>query len=183
VVAVVGNTPITASEVEFDTQLRARVQASADPSEFGRLLTERVDALEALVFRAILLSQPDIASASVLDPSPAEARLAALERACGSREAAEAFLADWGYERAAMLEFFKETVSLDRYVELSVDVRVREEEERAYYEQHRDDVFGGRPYEDVAAFVSRQVYLLRFEAEYNSWRSRLRAGAQKRYIR
>ena len=53
---------------------------------------------------------------------------------------------------------------------------------RSYYERNKNLVFADKPYEDVAEFVMKQVYLLKFEAEYNSWRSRLRAGARKRYI-
>jgi hypothetical protein len=67
-------------------------------------------------------------------------------------------------------------------VDLAVDVAVTEEEERAYYELHKDDVYGGRPFEDVAADIAQRVFNLEFEAEYNTWRTAVRASATLRYI-
>jgi hypothetical protein len=181
VVATANGTPITASDVALEAAIRERIAASPRKEEFGRLLTEQVEPLEAVIFRTILRGQPD---ARTVRPSgsKAELRLRLFEESFGSREAALQWRIDWGLEKSALLDWFKESVVLDAVVELAVDFKVTEEQERAYYEAHRDQVYGGRPWEEVSADVARRVYALEFEDEYNSWRKALRSQASLRYI-
>ncbi|MEE2828609.1 MAG: hypothetical protein VX498_05445 [Myxococcota bacterium] len=181
VIATVGNTPITASQAALEAQIRERIEHSGDKEDFGRLLTEAVDPLEALIFREILRMLPE-ARVIEVDEVQARGRLRAFEETFPDAATAASFRAGWGLDRARLLDYFKESVVLDKLVERSVDVRVSDEEQRAYYQRNKDRVFGGRPFEEVADFVAKQVYMLKFEAEYNSWRSRLRAAARKRYI-
>lgn len=181
VLVSVGDTPITASQLALETRIREQVDQSPRRKDFGRLLTETVDPLEALIFREILRRLPEARTVPV-DEIQARQRLRLFEDTFADPTAAASFRANWGLDRANLLDFFKESVVLDALVDLSVVVRVTDEEERTYYERNKNRVFGDRPYEEVSDFVAQQVYLLKFEAEYNSWRSRLRAGATKRYI-
>ena len=59
---------------------------------------------------------------------------------------------------------------------------VSEEEERRYYAENVDTIFGGRPYEEVVAIVSRRYYALKFERTYGAWASELRASSRVRYV-
>jgi hypothetical protein len=181
VLAAVGDTPITASQVVFETELRAQITSSPQGNVFGRLLTETVDPLEALIFREILRRRAEARTLPV-DEALARNRLRLFENSFLAPSASASFQARWGVGRSDLLEFFKESVVLDGVVSASVIVQVSEEEKRTYYDRNRDRVFGDKPYEDVADFVAQQVHLLKFEAEYNSWRSRLRAKTAKRYI-
>ena len=181
VVATVDGTPITASDVILEGEIRSRISSSPNRDEFGRLLTEQVDPLEAVIFRQILRSRPEARSITT-SGGRAEDRLRLFERAFESREAALRWRVIWGLEKSALLDYFKESVLFDALVDLAVDVNVGEEQERAYYETHRDAVYGGRPFEEVSADVAQRVYALQFEDEYNSWRKALRSKAALRYI-
>jgi len=181
VLVAVDDTPITASQVAFETEVRNQLALSAEREHFGRLLNESVQPLEALIFRELLRRLPEARTLSI-NETAARKRLRLFEASFGDASAASSFRARWGMSRAALLEFFKESVLLDEVVEVSVIVQVTEEENRDYYERNKNRVFGDKPYLDVADFVSQQVYLLKFEAAYNSWKSRLRANARKRYI-
>ena len=181
VLVVVGNSPITASQVSFESEVRGQIALSSEREQFGRLLNEAVDPLEALIFREILRRLPDARTIQIKD-TDARNRLRLFEATFDDISAASSFRARWGMGRAELLEFLKESVILDEVVELAVRISVTEEEKRDYYERNRNRVFGEKPYLDVAEFVSQQVYLLKFEAAYNSWKSKLRAGASKRYI-
>jgi hypothetical protein len=181
VLVVVGNSPITASQVNFENEVRGQIALSSQREQFGRLLNESVDALEALIFREILRRLPDARTIQIKD-TDARNRLRLFESTFDDISAASSFRARWGMSRAELLEFFKESVILDEVVEVSVLISVTEEEKRDYYDRNRNRVFGDKPYLDVAEFVSQQVYLLKFDAAYNSWKSKLRAGASKRYI-
>ncbi len=181
VVAVVEGTPVTASSVAFETAVRERI-AKTDSKPFGRLLTDRSDPLEALIFKQILREQPLAVEVSLEGKLPGLERLRAFERSFDTPEDAGAFRTQWGRSRQDMLEFFQDSAVLDAVIELAVQFRVSEQEERAYFEENKDRVFGGRPYEEVAGFVAQQVYRKKFEGEYNSWRARLRSGAALRYL-
>lgn len=181
VVAVVEGTPLTASAVAFEAAVRERI-TDADAAEFGRLLTERVDPLETLIFKQVLREQPVTAEVSLEGNQPGLERLRTFERGFDSPEDAAAFRTRWGRSRQDMLEYFLDSALLDAVIELAVQFRVSEQEERAYYDENKDRVFGGRPYEEVAGFVTQQVYRKKFEGEYNSWRARLRSGATLRYL-
>jgi hypothetical protein len=181
VLVAVGDTPITASQLAFETEVRAQIDSSPRKQDFGRLLNEAVDPLEALIFREILRRLPPARTISV-DEAVARSRLRLFEGSFETPSASASFRARWGIDRTALLEFFKESVVLDEVVELSVVVQVSEQEKRNYYERNKNRVFGDKPEAEVSDFIAQQVYLLKFEAEYNSWRSRLRASAQKRYI-
>jgi len=181
VVAVANDAPITASEVALEAAIRQRIALATDRSEFGRLLTETVDPLEAVIFRTILVGRAEIRD---IRPSgfDAERRLRLFEDSFEDRGAAVEWRVDWGLDKSVLLDWFRRSVILDQVIELAVVVAVTEEEERAYYELHKDDVYGGRPYEEVAGDVTRRVYNLGFEDEYNSWRTAVRASADLRYI-
>lgn len=179
--AAVNGTPITASDVELERSIRERIAASPSRAEFGRLLTEQVDPLEAIIFRVILLGLPEARTLPVSGDRGQE-RLRLFDATFGSREAAAQWRVSWGLERPALLDWFQESVLLDELVELSVDVDVTEEQQRSYWEQHRDQVYGGRPYEDVSSDVAQRVFVLQFEDEYNSFRKALRSRAQLRYV-
>ena len=182
IVASVEDTPVSASEVAFEEAMRSRILASDDKAAFGRLLTEPGEPLEALIFRLILLRQPVSAGIEVEDRSLAEKRSRLFEETFESPEQLRAFLSRWGIQRTGLQRYFQTYVRLDTVIELSVDPKVSDEEARSYYERNKDLVFGGKDFNEVADFVSQQVYLLKFEVEYNAWRSRLRARANKRYI-
>jgi hypothetical protein len=180
-VATVDGTPITASDVILEGEIRQRIASSPRREEFGRLLTEQVDALEAVIFRQILRARPE-ARAVTTSGGRAEDRLRLFERTFTSREDALQWRVIWGLEKSVLLDYFKESVLFDALVDLAVDVNVSEEQERTYYESHKDAVYGGRPFEEVSGDVARRVYNLEFEDEYNSWRKALRSQASLRYI-
>ncbi|MCP4869984.1 MAG: hypothetical protein GY898_14830 [Proteobacteria bacterium] len=181
IVAVVDDTPISASSVALEAAIRQRIAEAPDRAEFGRLLTETVDPLEAVIFRTILLGRPEIRD---VHPAgfAAEHRLRLFEDSFGNRGAAVAWRVDWGLDKAVLLDWFRQSVILDQVIELAVDFAVTDEDERAYYERHKDNVYGGRPYEEVAADVAQRVFALSFEEEYNAWRTALRASVELRYI-
>ena len=191
VVATVGSTPITASEVALERRLReaARaVPAWADPDDLpSRLLWESQDALEALIFREVLRQQP--ATADV--PPPGDRRTGQVVDALadalddvGDGSGFSSFLRSWGLTRAELVERVREILRLDQALEIAIEGRVHidEKKQRAYYEQNRDAMFGGRPYEEVAPLVASAVYALQFERTLQSWRSEIRARARIRYI-
>jgi hypothetical protein len=182
IVASVEETPVSASEVAFEEAVRSRILASDHKAAFGRLLTEPGEPLEALIFRLILLQQPITAGIEVEDRSLAEKRCRLFEETFESPEQVRAFLSRWGIGRTDLQRYFQTYIRLDTVIELSVDPKVSDEEERSYYERNKDLVFGGKDFTEVADFVSQQLYLLKFEVEYNAWRSRLRSRANKRYI-
>lgn len=181
IVAVVDDSPVTASSVALEAAIRERIAASPEAEEFGRLLTEAVDPLEAVIFRTILLGRPEIRD---IQPGgfAAERRLRLFEDSFGNRGEAVAWRVDWGLDKAVLLDWFKRSVVLDQIIDLAVDVAVTDEDERAYYERHKDAVYGGRPYEDVAGDVAQRVFALSFEEEYNAWRTALRGSVKLRYI-
>jgi hypothetical protein len=178
VLVVVENTPIAASRVDFAAAVRER---TTDPDVFGRVLTERVESLESLIFQEVLRAGP-AREVRLSDKQPGLQRLRAFEGTFRDTGDATAFRNTWGVDRAAMLEFFQETARLDATIDLAIRFEVTADEEQTYYERHKDDVFAGRPYGEVANQVARRVYALKFEAEYNSWRARLRSGASLRYV-
>ncbi len=182
VVAVVDDTPITASAVALEAAIRERIALTDERTrgEFGRLLTESVDPLEAVIFRTILLNLPEIGD---IRPAGAEAerRLRLFEETF-ERGGAIDWRVAWALEKSVLLDWFKQSVVLDQVVDLAVDVVVSEEEERTYYERHKDAVYGGRPFEEVANDVSQRVFSLAFEDKYNRWRTAVRASATLRYI-
>lgn len=182
IVAVVDDTPIAASRVAFESELRERIQAAPTPAGFGRLLTEAIDPLEAVIFEEILRNQPATRALGTPDEREARARLDGFEATFESTGAARVFLQRWGLQRADLLERFVDSVRLDTAVDLAISVDVTDEDLQTYYARNAERVFAGRPFEEVAAVVSRQVYALEFEEEYNAWRSRLRSRARKRYI-
>ena len=182
IVATVSQRPISASEVAMESAIRTRIQGLKAKQAFGRLLTEPGEPLEAVIFKIILLQQPSTAEVQLDDMTMAEQRLDRFEQSFDNPLLFAAFLKRWAITQQDLLEFFHLYARLDTVIEVSVDPQVKEEEERAYYERNRDQVFGGREFTEVADLVSRQVYLLKFEVEYNAWRSRLRARASKRYI-
>ncbi len=181
VVAMVEGTPVTASSVALEAAIREQIASSPDKAEFGRLLTDPVDPLEAVVFRTILLSRPEIRA---IRPSgfAAERRLRLFEETFADRGDAVAWRVDWGLDKAVLLDFFKQSVVLDRIVDLAVVVDVTEEAERTYYERHKDAVYGGRPFEEVRDDVTRRVHNLEFEEAYNAWRTAVRSSAELRYV-
>ncbi|MBN94261.1 MAG: hypothetical protein CL928_09330 [Deltaproteobacteria bacterium] len=182
VVATVNQTPISASQVALEGAIRNQVAQSAEPSLFGRLLTESSEPLEALIFREILRQQPVTRTVMLDNEVEASKRLDAFEASFESAADARAFRQAWGLTDATLLDYFQEGVLLEAAIDLAVDPKITEEEERNYYEKNKNQVFGGRDLAEVSHFVTQQVYLLKFEAEYNAWRSRLRAGATKRYL-
>jgi len=181
VIATVDDVPITASEVALEAAIRSRVQDSREPESFGLLLSEQSEPLEAVILRNLLRTQPGLPN---IRPTGAEAqrRLRLFEDGFETREEVLRWRLAWGLERSLLLEYFKESVALDKLVELSVTFRITEEEQRSYYEQNRDRVYGGRPFEEVAADVTQRVYSLKFRDEYNSWCQALRSRATLRYI-
>ena len=181
VLASVEDSPITESQVGMEREIRRQIADFPDRERFGRLLNEAVDPLEALIFREILRRLPEVRTITP-NESLARARMRAFELSFNDPSLASSFRARWGLDRSEVLEYFKESTVLDELVSVSVMVQVTEEEMRSYYDRNKNRVFADQPYEDVAAFVMKQVYLLKFEAAYNSWRSQLRASAQKRYI-
>ena len=182
IVATVGDTPISASEVAFEAAIRKQILASGRNQAFGRLLTEPGETLEATLFRTILLQHPGTTDIELKDQGLANRRVSTLEESFESQESYQIFLKRWGIDRKWLVQFFHTYARLDTMIELSVDPRVTDEEERSYYQRNKDQVFGGKEFVEVSDFVSRQVYLLKFEVEYNAWRSRLRSRASKRYI-
>jgi hypothetical protein len=182
IVAVVDDTPIPASRVAFEAELRQRIAESPDPAVFGRLLTEQVEPLEAVIFEEILRNAPATRALTTVDVDEARARRTAFEATFESAGAARVFLARWGLDRDRLLDRFIDSVRLDTAVDLAITVDVTDEDLRSYYDRNADRVFGGRPFEEVSALVFRQVYALEFEDEYNAWRSRLRSRARKRYV-
>lgn len=178
VLVVVENTPIAASRVSFLDAVRSRC---TDPDTFGRVLTERVEPLESLIFQEVLRAGP-ARPMRLSDNQPGLQRLRAFEDTFEDAADAAAFRTLWGVDRQEMREFFQETARLDATIDVAIQFQVGDDEQQAYYERHKDDVFAGRPYADVVDDVSRRVYALKFEAEYNSWRARLRSGAALRYV-
>lgn len=181
VVAVVDDAPITASDVALEAAIRGRIAAAAEPAIFGRLLTEEVEPLEAVVFKSILLSRTETRDVRI-SGYQAEDRLRRFEETFDSRQEAIRWRVDHGIEKSALLDWFKESALLDAIVDLSVQVAVTEDDEREYYGRHKDAVYGGQPFEAVRTDVAERVYNLRFEDEYNSWRKALRSSAQLRYV-
>lgn len=177
IVAVIDGSPIAASEVAFEAELRARVRADGTPDRWGRLLREPVEPLEAVLFERILRRLPRLEEIAA-DDAQVELRLRALAEGADF----DPWLARWGLDRARLRARLVEADRLDRLIEVSVQVSVSEEEQRAYYERYQGTIFGGRPWEQVQADVAQRVYALAFDRAYNDWRSALRAQADKRYL-
>jgi hypothetical protein len=187
VVATVGDTPITASEVALEGSLRERIATIDSPERdlFGRLLTEAREPLEAVIFRAILMETAEFASVRITDDREAYERFTAFEETFEDRKAAAAFRKSWGLSRVQLVEYFRVSAVLDHTVEIAVDrgVRVTEEDERRYYDDHQEQLFAEQEFSDVRASIARQVYELTFDKAYQSWRKRLQAGTRLRYLR
>ena len=184
VLVVVENTPIAASRVAFEKEVRKRISGPDCAETFGRLLCAGGEPLEALIFREIL-RQAGVARDIEVNAAEARSRQDAFRRAFTSREGADQFQARWRVSDQDLLEFFRETAILDQAIEVTVGRLVRdipEEEERRYHAENMDSIFGGRSYEDVAAIVSRRYYAFKFERTYDAWASELRSGARIRYI-
>ncbi len=181
IVATVNDAPIAASDVALERAIRKRISESGHADDFGRTLTEQVEPLEAVIFRVLLRELPQSRTLRPTGTS-AERRLRMFEETFEGRDAALRWRVDWGLEKSILLEFFKESVRMDTVVELAVDFKVTEDEERAYYERNKDPIYNGRPFEEVAPDVAQRVYALKFEDEYNSWRTALRGSARLRYI-
>jgi hypothetical protein len=181
VVATVDDAPVTASACAFEAEVRAQLDRMHDSSAFGRLLNERVEPLEAVMFRLILRRWAE--QRDLLNPDEERTRdLLSAWNESFPRGGAEAFRRRWAVDDEVMAAFFAEHLALDAVIELSVPVRVTESKKRGYHEANRERVFGGQPYEAVESQVSERVYALEFEAAYNAWRQRLRARATKRYL-
>ena len=135
VVAVVDDAPITASAVALETAIRERVAGSTDPSEFGRLLTEAVDPLEALVFKTLLLARPETRNVE-LSGFQAEQRLRRFEETFESRQEAIRWRVDHGIEKSALLDWFEESVLLDAVVAKMVATNVGQR--RTGWNQHAE---------------------------------------------
>ena len=187
IVATVGDTPITASEVGFEAAVRERIRGlePADRTVFGRLLLEEREPLEAVVFRAILVESTEYADVQDPDERVAYDRFRAFEDTFADRSSAAAFRKSWGLSRVEALDWFRIYARLDETVETAVarSVRVTEEDERRYHDANVDRVFGGRSFEDVREDVARAVSAQKFDQAYQSWRKRVRAGARLRYLR
>ncbi len=187
VVATVGNTPVTASEVALEAAIHERIVAlpADDRGVFGRLLTESREPLEAVIFRAILVETPEFAAVRITDDREAYERFSAFEDTFEDRKEAAAFRKSWGLDRVDLVEYFRISAVLDHTVELAVDrgVRVTEEDERRFFEEHGERLFPGKSFEDARAGLTRHVYAKKFDQAYQSWRKRLRAGARLRYLR
>jgi hypothetical protein len=184
VLVVVENTPIAASRVAFEKELRKKIAGPDCAQSFGRLLCAGGEPLEALIFREILRLS-GVARDVEVSSAEARTRQEAFRVLFGAREGADQFLALWRITEQDLLEFFRETAVLDQAIEVTVGRLVRdipEEEERRYHADNADSIFAGRAYEDVAALVSRQYYAFKFERTYDAWASELRSGARIRYI-
>lgn len=184
VVVVVGTTPIAASQVAFEEQLHARIAGPDCAEDFGRLLCASGPALESLIFREVL-RQEGIARDVEVNPGEASERLDAFRRRFGAREGAQDFMERWRLSEQDLHELLREFAVLDQAIEVAVGRLVRdipEEEERRYHAENREVIFGGKPYEEVAALVSRRYYAFKFERTYDAWASDLRSRARIRYI-
>jgi len=184
VVAVVGNTPIASSQVAFERELRERVAGPDCAASFGRLVCGPTEPLEALVFREIL-RQEGVARDVEINPGEAAERVGAFERTFGTRDGSRRFLERWRLSEQDVHELFRELAVLDQAIEVAVGRLIRdipEEEERRYHADNMDSIFGGRPYDEVTAMVSRRYYAFKFERTYDAWASELRSGARIRYI-
>ena len=184
IVAVVGTTPIAASEVEFERQLGERIAGDDCASSFGRLLCEAREPLERLIFRHTL-EQAGIAAGVQVSVATVEAAQRAFAETFETRADQDAFFALWGLDDASFRELLLTVARLDQAIDVTVGRLVRdvsEEEERRYHAENSDTIFGGKPYEEVAAIVSRRYYALKFERTYGSWSSELRAAGRVRYL-
>ncbi|MCO4769061.1 MAG: hypothetical protein KDA24_03460 [Deltaproteobacteria bacterium] len=184
VVAVVGNTPIAASQVQFEREVGERIAGDGCTPSFGRLLCEERAPLERLIFRETL-RQAGLAKGIEVSLGTLETADGAFEHTFPVRDGKRQFLARWGLGAGDFREFLLDVARLDQAIEVAVGRLVREvseEEERRYYGENADTIFGGRPYEEVAAMVSRRYYALKFERTYGSWASELRASSRVRYI-
>ena len=184
VVAVVGNTPIAASQVLLEQQLGELIRGERCPESFDRLLCEEREPLERLVFRETL-RQAGLAKEVQVSAATVEVAEQAFARSFGTRDGVRRFLERWGMEDADFREMVLDVARLDQAIEVTVGRLVREvseEEERRYHAENVDTSFGGRPYEEVAAMVSRRYYALKFERTYGAWASELRASSRVRYV-
>lgn len=182
--AVVGNTPITASQVALDEELVALLPDEGCEESFGRLLCDDAVPLQRLVFRQVLREAGLGRNVEVSSLAGVE-RWTALEARFANREEARSWLARWGLDPEAVSERFLELARLDQAIDVAVGRLVRdvsEQDERRYHREHQDTIFAGKPYEEVSAVVSRRYYLLVFERTYDAWASELRAAARVRYI-
>jgi len=184
VVAVVGTTPIAASQVQLERELAARMAGDECTASFGRLLCEDREPLERLLFRETL-RQSGVANGVEVSLATVEDAERAFFAAFPIRDAADEFLSRWGLDPGALRELLLDVARLDQAIDVTVGRLVRdvsEEEERRYHAENADTIFAGRAYEEVAAIVSRRYYALKFERTYDSWASELRAAARVRYI-
>ena len=184
VVVVVGNTPIVASQVAFEQELRQRIEGPDCQEQFGRLLCSDRAPRDALVFREILRQQGVARNVEINPAQPAE-RLAAFQRRFGAREGAQQFLERWRMSEQDLHELFREVATLDQAIDVVVGRLVRdipEEEQRRYHAENIDVLFEGLPYEDVAPQVSRRYYVVKFERTFAAWASELQSGARIRTI-
>ncbi len=184
VVAVVGNTPLASSQVLLEEQLGDRIRGERCSEFFGRLLCEEREPLERLIFRETL-RQAGLAQDVQVSAAIVEAAEQAFARSFDTRDGKRRFLERWGMEDADFREMVLDVARLDQAIEVTVGRLVREvseEEERRYHAENIDTIFGGRPYEEVAAMVSRRYYSLKFERTYGAWASELRASIRVRYV-
>lgn len=184
VVAVVGRTPILASQVALEQAIRNRVRLARDRADFGRLLVEPAPPLEAIILREAIRGQALWDAVGEAPQDRVQARVDAFVRTFLREDEAAVFARSWGLSDDELRLWFADTVRADLCVIAAVDplVEPSPKDERLWYEQHRDDIFAGRPFEDVSALVAQQVYERAFQRHWQSWGSQIRAAARVRYV-
>lgn len=184
VVAVVGRTPILASEAALEQAIRNRILMAADRSIFGRWLCEATTPLEALILAEVLRGQPAWDEAGPPDADLVSARVAAFRATFATADEAADFAERWGLSEDGLWRWFADSHRLDRTIEAAVDplVRVDPKDEAEYYELHKDGILAGQAYADVAEFIGRQVYQRGFQRAWQAWSTQVRAAARVRYV-
>lgn len=184
IVAVVGTTPIAASQVMLEAEIGRRILGDDCAESFGRLLCDEREPLERLIFRETL-RQAGVAKGVSVSLGTVDEAERAWVGTFRTRTGSTDFLKRWGLDAVAFREAILDVARLDQAIDVAVGRLVRdvsEEEERRYHAENVDTIFGGRPYEEVAAMVSRQYYAFKFERTYGAWASELRAAGTVRYI-
>ena len=119
VVAVVGNTPIAASQVLLEQQLGDLIRGERCSESFGRLLCEEREPLERLVFRETL-RQAGLAKEVQVSAATVEVAEQAFARSFGTRDGMRRFLERWGMEDADFRELVLDVARLDQAIEVTV---------------------------------------------------------------
>lgn len=184
IVAVVGTTPIAASQVTLEAEIGRRILGDDCEESFGRLLCDEREPLERLIFRETL-RQAGVAKGVSVSLGTVDEAERAWVGTFRTRTGSADFLKRWGLDAVAFREAILDVARLDQAIDVAVGRLVRdvsEEEERRYHAENGDTIFGGRPYEEVAAMVSRRYYAFKFERTYGAWASELRSAGRVRYI-